>query len=121
MYANEPSTSGTIDSAASKREVLSTQGRNIILCVYNFLKFVSDEEHVKVDFSRSQDWTSKECNVSVHMMLCICSDDKTSEQHIVMPLSRSLGKHHNVPKCVTNVDDFETDILRRIIFVFYGG
>jgi hypothetical protein len=84
------------------------QGRNITSNVYNcFEKLIFDEEDVNVGFSQNEYLTSKACSVSV--------------QCHIFALFRSLGMHHFMPKCVTNIDDFERDILRRTILVFYEG
>jgi hypothetical protein len=59
MYISETSTSES-DSAASKHKAVHWEGRNIIFNECNFFnKMVSDEEHVKADFSESQDLTSQ--------------------------------------------------------------
>jgi hypothetical protein len=57
------------------------------------------------------------CNVSVHSMLYICSEDKISEKYKGMPLFRFLG---SIIICqnVSQVLMILKDILHRTTFVF---
>jgi hypothetical protein len=48
------------DSAAIKHKAVHREGRNIIFNTCNFFKkWVSDEKHVKADFSKNKDLTSQ--------------------------------------------------------------
>jgi hypothetical protein len=58
---------------------------------------------------------------SVHTVSRICSEAKISVQQKGLPIFTSPGKKHNMGGGVTNLDDFEKDVLRRSIFGFYDS
>jgi hypothetical protein len=122
MSRDKPGTSDATDADINKREVLHQQSRQIIYIVYKFLKKLSDDDCAKMDFSKMQELTVQACGTgSVHTESRICSEAKVSVRQKGLPIFRSPGKKHNMQKLVTNLDNFEKDVLRSIIFGFYGS
>jgi hypothetical protein len=88
--------------------------------VYTFLnKLSSDDERAKMEYSKTWELT---CDTgSVHTVSRICSEAKISIRQKGFPIFTSPGKKHNMQKRVTNLDDFEKDVLRRTIFGSYDS
>jgi hypothetical protein len=112
MSRDKPGTSDATDADINKCEVLCRQSRPIIYNVYTFLK-KSDDERAETDLSKTWKLTVQTCGTSnVHTVLRICSEAKILVQQKVLPIFMSPGKKHNIQKRVTNLDDFEKDVLR---------
>jgi hypothetical protein len=88
--------------------------------VYTFLKKLSSvDERAKIDFLKTRELTVQTCGTgSVHTVSRICSEAKISVRQKGVPITTCPGKKHNMQTRITNLDDFEKDVLRRTIFGF---
>ena len=69
---------------------------------------------------KTQELTVEACGIgSVHTVSRICSEAASAVQQGNVPIFNSPGKTHNVQKTVTEVDDFQKDVLRRRILKYY--
>ena len=103
----------SLASGRNKGKVLHSDARAMAFKVYSFLKELSSEEvRAKTVFSQSQALTAKACGIRIHSVSRILQQGKSSSLDKGTPLFQSPGKHHKIEKRVTNLDDFEKDVLR---------
>jgi hypothetical protein len=99
-------------------EVLRNQARQIVFRVHSFLKkYASVDERSRLNFSKCQDLTAKAYGVHKSTVSKICGDAKKFSSQ-GDPVFVSPRKKINMPKEVTNLDNFNKDV-RRTVLDFY--
>lgn len=117
MSLSEPSTSGNGGSSGYGSKI-----RKMVFSVYNFFrKYSSEEMRKNLNFSKCQALTAEACSLSVSIVSRVCREVKRAQTQGADKLFHSPRKHINVPKRVTNLDDFQKDVVRRTIFYFYDN
>jgi hypothetical protein len=120
MSLSKQSTSnGARSSGGHSYEVLRSQARQIVFIVYSFLKkYASEDVRSKLNSSKCQDITAEACGVYKSSVSRICRDAKKSNAQ-GDPVFVSPRNKINMPKKVTNLDDFNKDVVRRTVLDFY--
>jgi len=101
--------------------------------VYNYFKTLAskkDQPKVANFFRLCQERTADACGVSRSTVQRICKESKTiplgieeelgveSSTDIKFPLPR---KHYSRNKPVTDLNDFDSEVVRRVVHSFYKG
>lgn len=78
---------------------------------------MSEEYRSGLDFSKWQNLTAEACSVSKWTASRVCWEAKKGQEEDTWKCLPPR-KHINIPKTVTNLDDFQKD-KRRIVFEYY--
>jgi hypothetical protein len=116
--SKQSTSSGAGSSGGRSYEVLRIQARQIVFRVHSFLKrYASEDEQNRLNSSKCQDLTAEACGVHKSGVSRICRDAKkySAQKDSVFVSPR---KKINLPKKVTNLDDFKKDV-RRTVLDFY--
>lgn len=98
-----------------------SQTKQIVYKVYTFLKQLSTQPNLTADFFKNtQIRTAEACGLSERTVRRICSEakEKTEESTSVM-LFKSPRKGYKRAKIVSEIDDFDSDVVRRTVHEFY--
>lgn len=98
-----------------------SQSKKIIFSVYNFIKMCSEKKDLDSDFFKSaQKIAAQACGISYITVRRICTEAKKSsvdsDEEVQFQSPRKLYKR--AKKC-SELDDFDADVVRRIIHEFY--
>lgn len=112
---------------ASHMGGMRRQSKNVIYNVYNYFKSLENcEEKVNVLFRGTQNVVAKACGVSLSTVQRICQEAQQSAPDDVEVQAPAPGPSFNSPrknlirvKPVTELDDFEKDVIRRSVQEFY--
>jgi hypothetical protein len=86
--------------------------------VYSFFQnYASEDEQSRLDFLKCQDLTAKAFFVHKSSVSQIFRDGKKSSAQ-GDPVFVSTRKKINMPKKVTNLDNFPKDVVHRTVLVF---
>ena len=115
----------------STRPDIHSQTKKTIYNVYNFFKTLAskkDQPEVANFFRLCQERTAEACGVSRSTVQRICKESKTislgDEEELGTGSStdikfRSPRKRYSRDKPVTNLDDFDSEVVRRVVHSFY--
>jgi hypothetical protein len=98
-----------------------SQNKQIVYKVYTFLKQLSTQPNLIANFFKNtQIRTAEACGLSERTVRRICSEakEKTEESTSVM-LFKSPRKGYKHAKIVSEIDDFDSDVVRRTVHEFY--
>lgn len=100
---------------------LHSQSKKIIYNVYLFFKKLSESNELYSDiFKKTQDVTADACGISKRSIQRICSEvKKTDELPEEGPSFSSPRKCYKRPKLVSELDDFDSEVVRRTVYEFY--
>jgi len=99
-----------------------SQSKKIIYSVYIFLKQLSEKSDLTADFFKSDSLQPKLCGISHRTVKWICSEARKSddpETPDASPTFISPRKGYKRSKTVSELDDFDSDIVRRTVYEFY--
>lgn len=109
-----------------KREVLHRQAREMVYKVHQY--FVNEAREMKCptcatdnSVARTQVRTAKACGIGLRTVQKIISEGKISLNNSGTISLKSPGKHRNRSKEVTELDDFNKNVLRNKIFDMYNN
>ncbi|KAE9543577.1 hypothetical protein AGLY_002377 [Aphis glycines] len=103
---------------------IRSQSKQIVYNVYKFLKELSSKPDVTADFfKQAQIRTGEACGLSERTVRRICSEaknseDKPDESKSVLSF-KSPRKDYKRAKIVSELDDFDSDVVRRTVHEFY--
>jgi hypothetical protein len=120
MSLSKRSTSSGAGSGGCRSyEVLRSQARQIVFRAHSFFKmYASEDKRNRLNFSKCQDLTAEECGIHKSSVSRICRDAKKSSAQ-GDPVFVSPRKKINMQKKVTNLEDFNKDVVRRTVLDFY--
>ncbi|CAI6352495.1 unnamed protein product [Macrosiphum euphorbiae] len=99
-----------------------SQTKKIIFSVYNFIKDLSKQDEIDPSmFAQSLKVTAEACGLSERTVKRVCKEGKDSldpEQQVAS--FKSPRKTYKSAKPLTELDDFDADIVRRIVHEFYN-
>jgi len=99
-----------------------SESKKIIFSVYNFIKDLSEQnEIVPSMFAQRLKVTAEACGLSERTVRRICKEGKDNldpEQQVAS--FKSPRKTYKRAKPLTELDDFDTDIVRRTVNEFYN-
>ncbi|XP_060861789.1 uncharacterized protein LOC132938795 [Metopolophium dirhodum] len=99
-----------------------SQSKKIIFSVYNFIKDLSLQDEIDPSmFNQSLKLTAGACELSERTVRRICKEGKDSrspEQQL--SFFRSPRKTYKRAKPLTELDDFDADMVRRTVYEFYS-
>lgn len=102
---------------------IHSQSKKIIYSVYIFLKQLSEKSDLTADFFKSaQVITAQACGISHRTVKRICAEARKSddpETPDASPTFISPRKGYKRAKTVSELDDFDSDIVRRTVYEFY--
>ncbi|KAF0731469.1 DDE 3 domain-containing protein [Aphis craccivora] len=100
---------------------LHSQSKKIIYNVYLFFKKLSESNELYSDiFKKTQDVTADACGISKRSIQRICSEvKKTDALPEEGPSFSSPRKCYKRPKLVSELDDFDSEMVRRTVHEFY--
>ena len=108
-------------SSESQRhfQVLGSQARQIVYKVHNFFKELKSQgRREEINFSKTQQLTANACGIHRNLVSRICREAaRASFQG--SPKFLSPRKRLNITSKVTDLDDFEKDVVRRTVLEFY--
>jgi len=98
-----------------------SQSKKIIFSVYNFIKMCSEKKDLDSDFFKSaQKIAAQACGISYITVRRICMEAKKSsvdsDEEVQFQSPRKLYKR---AKKYSELDDFDADVVRRIVHEFY--
>jgi len=99
-----------------------SQSKKIIYSVYLFLKKLSEKEDLDANFfKKTQDVTAEACGISKRTIQRICLEARKNgeTEEAPGPSFVSPRKSYKRAKYVSEVDDFDGDIVRRTVHEFY--
>jgi len=100
-----------------------SQSKKIIYSVYSFLKELSKKSDLTADFFKNaQVVTAEACGVGYRTVRRICAEGKNNinpETPNADPTFVSPRKGYKRAKTVTELDDFDSDVVRRTVHEFY--
>jgi len=105
-------------------KIFIVKSKKIKHSVYIFIKKLSKKPDLTPNFFKcAQDLTSQACGISLRIVSRICSGAKklenTQDEQLVVPFFKSPHKTYKRAKIQTELDDFDGDIVRRIIHDLY--
>jgi len=108
----------------SIRPDVHSQTKSTIFNVYNFFKKLANDKNnpvVATFFRKSQEMTAEACGVSVGTVKRITAEGakETAPETTAGPSFTSPRKSYKRLKYATDIDDFDADIVRRIVHEFY--
>jgi len=97
-----------------------SQTKQIVYKVYTFLKQLSTKPDLTTDFLKTQIRTAEAYGLSERTVRLICSEakEKTEESMSVM-VFKSPHKGYKRAKIVSELDNFDSDVVRRSVHEFY--
>jgi len=100
---------------------LHSQNKKIVYSVYLFFKKLSESKKLDADFFRkTQDITAEACGISKRSIQRICLEvKKIDELPETGPSFSSPRKSYKRAKYVSELDDFDSDVVRRTVHEFY--
>ena len=100
---------------------LHSQSKKIVYNVYLFFKKLSETSELDSNFfKKTQEITAEACGISKRSIQRICSEvRKSDELPEAGPSFTSPRKSYKRAKNVTELDDFDSDVVRRAIYEFY--
>lgn len=104
-----------------KDKDLHSQSKKIVYSVYLFFKKLSESKELDADFfQKTQDITAEACGISKRSIQRICSEvKKIDELPETGPSFSSPRKSYKRAKYVSELDDFDSDVVRRTVHEFY--
>lgn len=100
-----------------------SQSKKIIYSVYLFSKQLSEKPDSTADFFKSaQVLTAQACEVGYRTVRRICAEEKNNvnlETLGAYPTFVSPCKGYKRAKTVSELDDFDSDVVRRTVHEFY--
>lgn len=104
-----------------KDKDLHSQSKKIVYSVYLIFKKLSESKELDANFFRkTQDITGEACGISKRSIQRICSEvKKTDELSETSPYFSSPRKSYERAKYVSELDDFDSDVVRRTVHEFY--
>uniref|UniRef100_A0A2S2NB48 Tc1-like transposase DDE domain-containing protein n=1 Tax=Schizaphis graminum TaxID=13262 RepID=A0A2S2NB48_SCHGA len=98
-----------------------SQTKQIVYKVYTFLKQLSTKPDLTADFFKNtQIRTAEACGLSGRTVRRICSEAKYNvEESTSVMVFRSPRKGYKRAKIVSELDDFDSDVVRRTVHDFY--
>lgn len=84
------------------------------MCIIFFVKYRLSPNFEKLDFTKTQNVTAKACGVSLRTVQRVSQENKTNDGYF---LSQRKSISSKTPK--TDLDYFNQDVVRRIIYSFY--
>jgi len=115
----------------SIRPDIHSQTKKTIYNVYNFFKTLTskkEQPEVANFFRQCQERTAEACAVSLSTVQRICKESKTISFGVEEELGvgssvdikfRSPRKHYSRDKPITELDDFDGEVVRRVVHSFY--
>ena len=101
---------------------IRSQSKGVIYKVYTFLKQLKDVDDIKSVLSATQEATARACGVSLRSVQRVCEQyRKRMNSETPGPSFSSPKKKIEHKKPVTDVDDFQKDLIRRKIQEFYDN
>ncbi|XP_022173446.1 uncharacterized protein LOC111035921 [Myzus persicae] len=105
---------------------IHSQTKNVIFHVYNYFKTIATDKskpEISNFFRETRIVTSKACGVSVASVKKVCSEAK---KKLEIGLSSQIAfksprKSYKRAKVKTNLDDFDNEVVRRIVHSFYDN
>ncbi|VVC42664.1 Hypothetical protein CINCED_3A012861 [Cinara cedri] len=106
-----------------------SQTKKVIFHVYNYFKTLAgDKGNPKISnfFRQTREMTAEACGVSVACVKRVCAEGKklfVSENQLTAEpsLFKSSKKSYKRAKPMTNLDDFDNDVVRRTVHSFYDN
>ncbi|CAI6367969.1 unnamed protein product [Macrosiphum euphorbiae] len=102
---------------------IHSQSKQVIFRVYTFFKKLSAMENLSAEFfKKTQLITAEACGVSERTVQKIFAESKKSENENVTcakTLFKSPRKTYYRKKNITDIDDFNADVVRRCVHEFY--
>lgn len=101
---------------SGSNKIIHSQARQIIYSVYQFMKIEKEQDALKIPLSSLQERVAKACNVSVASVKRIVSEGnrKSPGERFKSPL-KTLNKPSTSKG---SVDEFEEEIIRKIIYSY---
>lgn len=97
-----------------------SQSKQVIFRVYTFFKKLSATENLSAEFFKKTQLVAAEaCGVSRTTVQKILAESKKSAANGDGVSFRSPRKTYKRKKTVTDVDDFDADVVRRAVHEFY--
>jgi len=107
------------------RQDIHSQTKKVIFSVYNYLKeLATDKNHpeLAIFFLKTREVTAEACGVSVASVKRICSEGKKlAEDDGPSTSFKSPRKTYKRLRYVTNLDDFDNEVVRRTVHSFYDN
>ncbi|KAF6201607.1 hypothetical protein GE061_003999 [Apolygus lucorum] len=101
------------------KEVLHSQTREFVSRILEYFKQEKENNGPLMDVTKVTERVAAACKISVTTVKRIHKERKNGESNNSSEFS-TLGKKHNKPKVVTEVDSFSADALRRHIYAYYS-
>lgn len=98
-----------------------SQSKQIVYKEYTFLKQLSTKPDLTTDFFKNtQIRTAEACGLSERTVRRICSEAKEkAEESTSVMVFKSPRKGYKRAKIVSELDDFDSDVVRRTVHEFY--
>ena len=108
-----------METVRGKRQVLHKQAREMVYKVYSYFLREAEELADLPHVAKVQERTASACDVGIRTVQRIVNESNKSLNTCGSVVLKSPGKNHNRNKPISDLDNFNKDILRGSIFEMY--